>query len=182
MNGYTVDTLAQNFPSRDFDFSIHSLPNRRAGVTYGIDDKNFSDVKYLTSGSNTIVYTALKNEELLAVKMLKSNKKIAVDEMNLEMHILSKVDHENIVRINGAGEQPRKFIVLEYLSGGTLDRRLSELKAQEKKDILQVSSIQTRSSFRWQTALPIAIQLASALKYLHDDFHPHATIIHRGTQ
>ena len=54
--------------------------------------KVFLDVKYLNSGSNVIVYTGIHNKEFIAVKMLKSkikNKRVAVEELNLEMQILA---------------------------------------------------------------------------------------------
>jgi serine/threonine protein kinase len=118
------------------------------------------------------------------VKMLKSkiqNTRVAKEELNLEMQILAKVDHENIIQIRGAGEQPRKFITLEYLRGGTLDKILAEITVQEKGVQKNGSRHSLTLSLRWQTALPIALQLASVLKYLHQDFHPKASIIHRGT-
>ena len=117
------------------------------------------------------------------MKMLKSkiqNTRVAKEELNLEMQILAKVDHENIIQIRGAGEQPRKFITLEYLRGGTLDKILEEITAEEKT-LKNSSPAPLTLSLRWQTALPIAVQLASVLKYLHHDFHPNASIIHRGT-
>lgn len=180
-NDFTTGKFEQT-SSRDFDFSIHTIPNT-ADLTFGIDDKGFTDVKYLSSGSNVVVYTGIWKQECVVVKMLKSkikNRRVAVEELNLEMQILAKVDHDNIIRINGAGEKPRKFIILEYLGGGTLDRLLEEMTMQEKS-LQKGSRIPLTLSFRWQTALPIAMQLASVLKYLHHDFHPRAAIIHRGT-
>ena len=137
-------------------------------------------MKFLSSGSNVVVYTGMMERQFVVVKMLKAklkNKRVAVEELNLEMQILAKVDHENIIRIIGAGDKkPRKFIMLVYLGGGTLDKLLDIMTIQEK-------SLQEGSHLpliRWLKALPIAMQLASALKYLHDDFHPKAAIIHRG--
>ena len=181
-NDFTTGNFSQT-SSRDFDFPIHTIPNR-ADILFGIEDKEFSDVKCLSSGSNVIVYTGIHNKEFIAVKMLKSkikNKRVAVEELNLEMQILAKVDHENIIQIRGAGEQPRKFITLEYLRGGTLDKILAEITVQEKGVQKNGSRHSLTLSLRWQTALPIALQLASVLKYLHQDFHPKASIIHRGT-
>jgi serine/threonine protein kinase len=154
-------------------------------MTFNIDDKDFKDVKLFSSGSNVLVYTGIRNQEFIVVKMLKSESKsrrVAVEELNLEMQILAKVNHENIIRIIGAGEKPRKFIILEYLGGGTLDKLLDEMTIQEKSLQKQKTHghLPLTLSFRWQTALPIAIQLATVLKYLHDDFHPKAAIIHRG--
>ena len=184
ISSFTNDFTTGNFEqtsSRRFDFPIHTIPNS-ADILFNINDKDFSDVDYLSSGSNVVVYTGISNHKLIVVKMLKvkiKNRKEAVDELNLEMQILAKVNHENIIRIIGAGEKPRKFITLEYLVGGTLDELLERLAGQEKS-LQKGSHLPLTLSLRWQTALPIAMQLASAVKYLHDDFHPNATIIHRG--
>eukprot|EP01036_Dinobryon_divergens_P033068 gene33068-42779_t len=182
----TNDFTSGNFEqtsSRGFDFPIHTIPNS-AEMTFNINDNDFTDVKYLSSGSNVLVYTGIRNQEFIVVKMLKSDskfKRVAVEELNLEMQILAKVNHENIIRIIGAGEKPRKFIILEYLGGGTLDKLLDEMTIQEKSLQKQKSHghLPLTLSLRWQTALPIAIQLATVLKYLHDDFHRKAAIIHR---
>ena len=185
-NDFTTGNFSRT-SSRYFDFPIHTIPNS-ADMTFGINEKDFTDVEYLSSGSNVVVYTGIRKQEFIVVKMLKAkiqNRTVAVEELNLEMQILTKVDHENIIRIIGAGEQPRKFIILEYLGGGTLDKVLDEMKTWEKRTMLPVQksihlSLPLMMSLRWQTALPIAVQLASVLKYLHDDFHPRAAIIHRG--
>eukprot|EP01035_Chromulina_nebulosa_P029699 gene29699-39387_t len=124
-NDFTTGYFDQT-SSRRFDFPIHTIPNS-ADILFNINDKDFSDVDYLSSGSNVVVYTGISNHKLIVVKMLKvkiKNRKEAVDELNLEMQILAKVNHENIIRIIGAGEKPRKFITLEYLVGGTLDELL----------------------------------------------------------
>ena len=38
--------------------------------------------------------------------------------------MLSRVRHPHIVRLLGSGSIPRKYLVLEYLSGGTLSHTL----------------------------------------------------------
>eukprot|EP01035_Chromulina_nebulosa_P008030 gene8030-10862_t len=182
-NDFTTGNFEQT-SFRAFDFPIHTIPNS-ADILFGNEEKDFTDVKYLSSGSNVVVYTGMMKQVFVVVKMLKAklkNKRVAVDELNLEMQILAKVDHENIIRIIGAGEKPRKFIILEYLGGGTLDKLLDHMTIQEKrpeKSLQKGSRIPLTLNLRWQKALPIAMQLASALKYLHDDFYPKAAIIHR---
>mmetsp|Transcript_13423 Transcript_13423/g.20259 ORF Transcript_13423/g.20259 Transcript_13423/m.20259 type:complete len:186 (+) Transcript_13423:241-798(+) len=113
---------------------------------------------------------------MVVIKMLKQkifHRSIAEQEMSLEMHVLIKANHPNIIGIKGAGETPRKFIVVDYLEGGTLDQLLKKNQPQNpthphKKNGLPMASV-----------LSIARDLASALKYLHDDMHPNATVIHR---
>lgn len=93
--------------------------------------------------------------------------------MNLEMQILTKSNHPNIIGIKGAGEIPRKFIVVDYLEGGTLDQLLKQQPPQNPAFPQKLSGLPVAC------ALSIARDLASALKYLHDDMHPNATVIHR---
>ena len=132
-----------------------------------MDATEISDVKYLSKGINAILYTGITGDELVAIKMLKPNlkhKDVAVQEMNIEIEVLSRIDHENIIRISGSGEIPRKFIIVEYLYGGTLD----QLIAQHKLGL------------PIQSVITIASELAAALKYLHNDVDPSLMVIHRG--
>ena len=100
--------------------------------------------------------------------MLKPNlkhKDVAVQEINIEMKILARIDHENIIRILGAGEIPRKFIIIEYLYGGTLDQMI----------------LLHNLGLPIQSAITIASEFAAALKYLHNDLDTALMVIHRGT-
>ena len=172
-----------SLPLRDFDFSIESISDR-VSATFGVTDGEFSEVKYLCTGSNAVVYTGIRKNKLLAIKMLRpkiKNKNVAVQEMNLECQILCKVDHPNIVRIFGAGEEPRKFIMMEHLEGGTLEDLLKPDKNQTYRTQTIDSSPAISNGISFQAALNIAIDLAASLQYLHDQVHPSAMIIHRGS-
>ena len=170
---FTTGDLFIN-PLRNFDFPIHTLP-KKVNVVFGIEDKDFSNVKFLSNGSNAAVYTGTRENKFVAIKMLKpqiKHQEVAVQEMHIEMQVLSRVQHPNIIGVYGAGEKPRKFIMLEYLGGGTLE---SLLRQQSRTGIRCESA-----GLPWESVLPIAMELASALKYLHEDFHPSAMVIHRG--
>ena len=158
-------------PLRYFDFPVDELPDRNK-IEFGIEDREFSEVKYLCTGSNALVYTGVRNKKIVGVKMLRpkqKNRNVANQEISIECRILCKLQHPNIIRIFGAGEEPRKFIIMEYLDGGTLDNLLSKQDRQSDTPGLSFSSI-----------LRIATELASSLQYLHDEVHPSATVIHRG--
>ena len=88
----------------------------------------------------------------------------AVSEIINEMQLLTKLQHPNIIAIKGARISGVPFVVLEQLGGGTLSE-LIEIR---------------KSTLPLRTALNIAHQLVSALKYLHEDLSPYAMIIHRG--
>lgn len=128
---------------------------------------DFSDVKFLKSGTNSRLYLA-KNDsnEIVAIKMLKPNaskNSVHEYELNVEITILSKLQHYNIISVYSSGKFPRSYVEIEYLPGGTLD------------DILKSST----PILPIRTALSHAYSLISALRHLHDAAHPEITIIHR---
>jgi len=172
-------TVDSNSSIRDFDFPMNLLlfPSSSLQISTSLKGADFQNVQYLTSGSNSLVYTAEKFKKTLAIKMLKQNVRnyeVAEQEMNLETHILMKLEHPNIIGIQGAGMLPRQFIVIDYLEGGTLDDMM-----MCKSRLLPDSESETQVDLSLKSSLSIARELASALKYLHDDVHPHATVIHR---
>ena len=161
---------------RSFDFP---LPQLRifSDIDTCLNSKQLFDVKYLSSGSNSDVYTASWNHQQIVVKMLKSklpNVRIARQEMAGEMHSLMRLCHPNIVSVYAAGEEPRPFIVLEHLEGGTLDKLLNVPSSPSKSNAFKCQALCFRRS------LLIASELASALNYLHTEFSKVACIIHRG--
>ena len=163
---------------RRFNYPLQSIPQQK-NVSFGILDTEFSNINYLNSGTNSVVYTGIRGNKDIAIKMLKPTSKyirIAVDEMHMEMQILSRLEHPNIITVYGAGETPRKFIMLEYLGGRTLDNLLQHTLFVHKKYGIKSESV----DLPWETVHSIAMELASALKYLHEDFHPLAMVIHRG--
>ena len=114
---------------------------------------------------------------MIVVKMLKnklSNVRVAELEMDIEMQLLAAIDHPNIIAIKGAGVVPRKFVVVEHLPTGTLANVLDNPSIIFKDTQIVNSRIPVRG------AILIARELISALKYLHNDLSPIATVIHRG--
>lgn len=54
---------------RDFDFPIRALKTSR-NILKTICGNEFTDIQHLGTGSNSLVYTALRNDEMVAIKML----------------------------------------------------------------------------------------------------------------
>lgn len=142
---------------------------------------DFNDLSYIATGSNSYVYTAKlkRSDEKVVVKMLREdviNDPIANEEFDKEFAILSRLDHPNIIKVMGSGNEPHKFIVLEYLSKGSLDIIQSNAKAS--LGYLQ-KRLLGRSAFQFADVIRMSIEIASAMNYLHNQVHPDVKIIHR---
>lgn len=104
----------------------------------------------------------------VVIKMMKkraSQCSLAQKEFDVELGILRCARHPNIVKFYGSGNDPRCFIVLEYLNQGTLGEVLRQ-EVLGKRSCLKV-------------ALRRAIELSDVLNYLHSECIHDIVIIHR---
>lgn len=92
---------------------------------------------------------------------------LAVSELNIELDLLSRIDHPNIIKILGAGIYPKPFIILERLQD------VSQLFNLDRPQVFR------RRPFSFLSVLQIAKDFADALKYLHRDIDDNGMIIHR---
>lgn len=162
----------QSFDDSSFSYPIQSI-KQCAIIPTNLTSAEFKNVKFLQQGSNSSIFSAEHCGERFAVKMLKErpkNLRTAEKELIVEAGILARLQHPNIISIMGVGDVIRKFMVLELLEGGTLSELL---KGNSKNSVSPIL-------FPTMTVISFAKSLASALKYLHEDFHPEAMIIHRG--
>ena len=68
----------------------------------------------------------------VVIKMLKKESvesPVARREFEMELNLLVRLDSPHTIRILGAGKAPRPFMVLEWLSKGTLSAHLSQNKS-----------------------------------------------------
>ena len=85
-----------------------------------------------------------------------------VERFQLEARLVARLSHPNIVTVHDASEQNNHlYIVMQLVDGGTLKARLDALHSQHKT----MDAVE---------AVPIFVQLASALNYAHEQ-----SIIHR---
>lgn len=137
----------------------------------------FSNVTSLSSGTNSNIFIADLFDVKVVIKMIKQDlecSELVRKEFDIEYWMLSRVSHPNIIKVIGSGELPRKFIVLEYLSGGTLKRLLQE---RPGKSLLNMFA---NTGISLVDVLEYAKSLASALDHLHREVCLGATVIHRG--
>jgi hypothetical protein len=140
----------------------------------------FSNVVHLKDGSNSNIYTAMYRGEKVVLKVIKEGMEtdaIALHEFDLEYGMLSRMKHNHVIRILGAGYEPRRFMVLEYLSRGTLHDLLEHTESKRG-----LAMMFRKPTFTYMQLLQRARDMAEALDYMHFRCHPGATIIHRGAQ
>ena len=95
------------------------------------------------------------------------NCSLAVSELNVELDLLSRIDHPNIIKILGAGISPKPFIILEPLQD------VAQLFNLDRPPLFR------RHPFTFLDVLQMAKDFADALQYLHHDIHDNGMIIHR---
>jgi serine/threonine-protein kinase len=125
-------------------------------------------VRLLGQGGMGSVYEAVHEtiERRVALKLLHAGlakDRDAVNRFFNEARATNRIDHPSIVQVSDFGHAPdgSSFLVMEFLRGSSLAKRLSDLKAsQQRMDVA--------------TALQIAWQVADALTVAHG-----AGIVHR---
>mmetsp|Transcript_16369 Transcript_16369/g.16481 ORF Transcript_16369/g.16481 Transcript_16369/m.16481 type:complete len:387 (+) Transcript_16369:94-1254(+) len=173
-----VSNLSNNTPDSlvdGFKFCLNALPvlSRHLNARKTLDD--VVDIKHLTDGSNSQIFAAkvLGSNKGIIIKTVKLN---PIDPENterefaLEMNVLVRMSHPNIVEYMGHGsEDGRSFICLELLKGGSLS---SHLQAHKRSNV-------GGAPFSYERVLEIGISLARALEHIHYKFAEDATVIHR---
>ena len=146
---------------------------------YNLSMSDFIEISHLADGSRSNVFTAIYHGKKVVIKMIKAkvdNKELALREFEMEQTMLSRLSHQNIIKLLGAGHLPRKFMVLEFLAGGTLNEML--LKNTTQNGL--AAMLFHKPTFPYLKLLQLARSLATALDYLHTKAHIGACMIHRG--
>lgn len=166
-------------PVHAFSYPVSSIPVK-VDCSDNLSLSNFLEITHLADGSNANVFTALYNGNKVIIKMIKAkvdNKELALHEFELEHGMLSRLAHQNIIRLLGAGTSPRKFMVLEYLEGGSLNEVLQKNRTKHGG---MSALLFHKPTFPYLKLLQLAKALAEVLDYLHMKAHPGACMIHRG--
>lgn len=154
---------------------ILSLADATSYITSTFVYEDFEKITELCTGTHTVLSKArfLGTEIKVVLKVLELEKSchVANIEFEAELTALRKIQHPHIMKIIGMGAfEGVKMLVFERMEGGTLGERLS---AHNRKYFA------SHRPFVYNDVLRMASQLASALKYLHDDFHETIMILHR---
>ena len=162
----------------EFIFPIHQIEPLNS-IPDDLTMNSFTDIKHIADGSNADISIAKYNDMKVIIKMIKETSQddyTAIHEFEIEYNILNCLSHPNIIKLIGSGQLPRRFIVLEYLEGGTLNAILS--KNQQRAGF--TNKIYRQPSFTYANLLERSLEIANALNYLHSQFHEHGMVIHRG--
>ncbi|CAN0462067.1 unnamed protein product, partial [Ectocarpus sp. 12 AP-2014] len=146
---------------------IPDAPKREIDINIPV--KQIQSLKYLAQGAMCVAYTALLNGQKVVLKTPlpdTSHAAVAANDLEVEMLLLKELHHDNIVSLLGAGFLPdgRRFVALEYLSGGTL----SSLLREHREKPMGISKV-----------LDLSLALCNALEYLHDVAVPGRIVCHR---
>ncbi|XP_017972599.1 PREDICTED: PTI1-like tyrosine-protein kinase At3g15890 [Theobroma cacao] len=146
--------------SRDYPWEIYSIKELLHATN------NFHNDNKIGEGGFGSVYRGHTSKGVeIAVKRLKAMSAKAEMEFAVEVEILGRVRHKNLLGLRGfyAGDDER-LIVYDFMPNHSL---ITHLHGQLAADCL----------LDWPRRMSIAIGSAEGLAYLHHEVHPH--IIHR---
>ncbi|EXC20863.1 PTI1-like tyrosine-protein kinase [Morus notabilis] len=151
---------AENNCIRDYSWERYSL-KELLHATHNFDENN----KIGEGGFGSVYFARTSKGVEIAVKRLKTMTAKAEMEFAVEVEILGRVRHKNLLGLRGfyAGGEER-LIVFDYMPNHNL---ITHLHGQLASDCL----------LDWSRRMNIAIGSAEGLAYLHHEANPH--IIHR---
>ncbi|KAG6413969.1 hypothetical protein SASPL_126685 [Salvia splendens] len=114
--------------------------------------ENFKPSQKVGEGRYGSVFKGILNHNKVAIKMLPSSGSQSDSEFKIEVEILSRVRHPNLVTLFGACPESRSLIY-EYIDNDSLE--------------VYLSNPAKACSLPWQTRIRIAIETCAALMFLH---------------
>ncbi|KAK3420755.1 hypothetical protein EUGRSUZ_G01593 [Eucalyptus grandis] len=148
----------------DMEKEIRAFPLKFSYQELVEATSSFSQDRRLGQGGSCHVYKGLVNslDRQVAVKRIFTESKHSEKVFINEVKILSRAIHRNLVQFIGWCQEKGEFLlVYEYMPNGSLDNHL----------------FGTRKVLPWDVRYRIALGLASALNYLHEDLEQ--CVLHR---
>ena len=178
-DGLSRTTVNQRVPTAQINYR---RPEKTSvtGAKLDLEWRQLMKVEYLTDGGNSWIHTAMFNGKPVVVKTLRpecQDTALAINEIESEIAVHSRVNHTNIVSLIGAGWTSKKarFIVLERLDGGTLTQLLGyDTRIRDRR-----RRFWKKKQIPYLDVLRHARSLALALHYLHTQAVPGGIIMHR---
>eukprot|EP00518_Triparma_eleuthera_P011616 CAMPEP_0182479504 /NCGR_PEP_ID=MMETSP1319-20130603/34306_1 /TAXON_ID=172717 /ORGANISM="Bolidomonas pacifica, Strain RCC208" /LENGTH=592 /DNA_ID=CAMNT_0024680931 /DNA_START=252 /DNA_END=2030 /DNA_ORIENTATION=+ len=160
--------------------SVVPSPSVNPNPPLDVKWSQLENVEYLTDGGNTWIHTATYASHPVVVKTLKpecQDVALAINELESELLIHSKLRHSSICQFLGSGQTSKgmRFLVLERLDGGTLTQVLGyDTRIRDRR-----RRFWKRRQMPYLEVLAHAHALASAVYYLHSSAIPGSVIMHR---
>lgn len=121
-----------------FRVRLSSLPvGELSPLCVNLSWSEFTDVEHRIDSTSCHIYSAFWKTSPVILKLIKADRvhsAQSVGEFETEAHVLSRIKHPHIIKLLGAGTNPRPFLVLELLDGGSLSHTLG-LRADENNRI-----------------------------------------------
>ncbi|KAL2937293.1 LEAF RUST 10 DISEASE-RESISTANCE LOCUS RECEPTOR-LIKE PROTEIN KINASE-like 1.1 [Bienertia sinuspersici] len=165
-----------NFVDHGAAFDCSALELEKGSRHYGVPlfsyrelveaTDNFDQSKEIGNGGfGTVYHGKLKDGREVAVKRLYEKSYKRIEQFMNEVHILTRLRHNNLVSLYGCTSQHCRelLLVYEYVQNGTVADHLFSPNTNSQSSLLP-----------WPIRLRIAIETATALTYLHA-----SDIIHR---
>eukprot|EP00339_Tiarina_fusa_P013191 CAMPEP_0117025562 /NCGR_PEP_ID=MMETSP0472-20121206/18872_1 /TAXON_ID=693140 ORGANISM="Tiarina fusus, Strain LIS" /NCGR_SAMPLE_ID=MMETSP0472 /ASSEMBLY_ACC=CAM_ASM_000603 /LENGTH=707 /DNA_ID=CAMNT_0004732315 /DNA_START=172 /DNA_END=2295 /DNA_ORIENTATION=+ len=161
---------------------VHQQQHKKSitGAELNLQWRQLQNVEYLTDGGNSWIHTAVFNGRPVVVKTLKpecQDVALAINEIEGELDVHSRLNHPNIVSLLGAGLTSKgvRFVVLERLDGGTLTQMLGyDTRIRDRR-----RRFWRKKQFSYLDVLRCARAIASAMQYCHDAAIPGSMVLHR---
>jgi serine/threonine protein kinase len=150
------------------------------GAQLDLQWRQLQNVEYLTDGGNSWIHTAVLNGKPVVVKTLKpecQDVAMAINEIEGELAIHSRLNHPHIVSLVGAGITSKgvRFVVMERLDGGTLTQMLGyDTRIRDRR-----RRFWRRKQFSFLDVLRIARAIAEGMAYCHEEAIPGCIVLHR---
>ena len=103
--------------SGNFAFPLELLEVRR-GFDRNVNLEEAENLQYLCQGSNSHVFTAVWKNQDVIIKMLQNDKircTLALEEFDLELELLSRLEHPNIIKVLGSGNTSSPLMIPIFL-------------------------------------------------------------------
>jgi len=154
-----------------------SIPPEGVQISHNVQWSSFENIEHQIDSSSCHIYTAMWDGKKVILKLIKADRvtsAVALSEFEAEVSVLSRTRHDHIVNFLGSGHVPRRFLVLEYLEGGTLANALGVRadNSSKKQKLMKIK-------FSYIQTLKFARSLATAMHYLHSEWHEQIVILHR---
>lgn len=128
-----------------------------------IATNNFKDSELLGHGAFGSVYYGILRDQEVAIKKMKATK---TKEFQVEMKVLCKVHHTNLVELIGyAATEDELFLVYEYAHNSSVSSHLHDPLSKGY------------AALSWNARVQVALDAAKGLEYIHE--HTKAQYVHR---